>query len=419
MPLVHRLAPWLTLAAVALVPTVAEAASGTVTGTLTLWNRLGGYCPNARDCTGTKYPQSEFDAPAGIARVRVYLRNSATDAIIGQAITGYDGSFTIAWTAPSTPADAHITWHGEQGENRFAIRTGDGGTWVFWTYPFDVINGGTANVGTLQWGNSASPNEIAHVYHGAWLGWWDGFWWSSRLRDTLYNVQVRFASGDCPTSCATCDDNLVRLDSGAAFSPQARVMHEIGHIASCRLSPGLWATAFYDYSCAGCSTTGWSFFEPEWFRPGFEEAFATFMGDVAFYSASAVNPATCWSGQSPCYNFLEPSPGTTACGGERVRQPFTTMQALWDVFDTRVDCPSGAPCDTVQGSYQQITDAAAAFPNGRCNGCVNEGYSCFIFETPALCWIDSKDGRSMYDYATNYQAAIGSSINAVLTGNCF
>ncbi|MFO7564445.1 MAG: hypothetical protein R6X02_17495 [Enhygromyxa sp.] len=364
-----------------------------------------------------------FGSAQPIEQVKVYVRDANSNTIIGQGITDDVGRFTINWSATPTPAQAHLTWHAEHGHNRFAIRSGSGGTWVMWTPPFTLVPSGLVDIGSPQWGNELAPHPITNIYDGGQKGWWDGLWWSSRLRIYFGGVEARFPSSACPTSCASCEFNLIHLDPGSAFSPQGRVMHELGHIATCRAHVGQsrWQGAPTDFDCPWC-TDGWGLVQPEWYMAGFEEGLATFLGDVAFYGANAASPTTCISGPSACPMVfsLEASSGDS-CSQlfiER-RWPLSTIRALWDVFDTRQDCPPGFACDAISNLYDDMVEALHAFPAGRCEGCVHEGWTCPEIEEPGACWVDEPDGRSIYDYASNWVIANDSSIWSALESNCF
>lgn len=398
----------------------AHAATGTVTGTIKHWQKQGGYCPASRNCVGAKYRENQFDSAQPVEQTKVYVRNSSNDAVIGQGVTNESGNFTIQWTATPMPAQAYITWHAEHSDNRFVVRGASGGAWTFYSNPFGLVSSGTVNRGAMQWGTREAPHDVTNVFDGAQKMWWDSLWFSPRMRSFFSNVEIRFSSDECPTSCARGKDNLIIMDPASAYSPQGRIMHEMGHIASYRSHKGqeYWQRGVYDYPCPTCDD-GWNFYSPEWHRSSFEEGFATFLADVAFYGSSAPEPYTCLSGQGPCFESPELSAGTTCnVAAQEGRWALSVMRVLRDVYDSVADCAPGGHCDAVSSAYSQFADTMFEFPDGRCNGCENEGWACFIIESKDLCWIENADGRSIYDFAGHYQAKYGVNLSSVLAMNC-
>src|SRR5690606_18517219 len=113
--------------------------------------------------------------------------------------------------------------------------------------------------------------------------------------------------GNATSSVAEGATRRVQLDSAAGFAPQARVMHELGHIASYVTHPWQFTR---DYTWAPSSPPGapepgaagkWQFTTAEWGVSGFEEAFATHYGSVAFWNDNSVNPTSCLS-TGNCYS---------------------------------------------------------------------------------------------------------------------
>ncbi len=400
------------------VPGAAHAATGTATGRIMHFNRQGNYCPTTRDCTGSKYPQSQWNTAQPIRHVKVYVRDGS-DAIIGQGSTDVSGNFTITWSSPALPAQLHITWHGEHKDGRFVIQDANGATWVFWTYPLATVSGGTTAFGSMTWGAPGAPHDITNIYDGAHREWWDSLWWSSRQQATYFGIRIYTGSTRCPTSCEESDQ--VWLDPGAAYAPQARVMHEMGHAASQHAHEGSGYWPMSDYCYPGTGGCSWSLDEPEWRQSGLEEATATFFADAGLYAANALQPHSCYASQLPCgtsfYN-LETSSGPPAvCAVDEGRRPVTIMRILWDLYDTHVDCAGGF-CDTVSASLDQLTNVFTAFPNGRGDGQKNEGWGCFIIEERWSCWPDNRDARNIYDYAGHFLGVTGVSAASVLTANC-
>ena len=402
------------------LPGAAQAANGTASGRIMHFNRQGNFCPTTRDCTGSKYPQSQWNVNRPIRDVKVYVRDDS-DAIIGQGSTDGAGNFTVSWSSPTLPAHVHVTWHGEHKDGRFVIQDANGATWVFWTFPLVAVSGGNTAFGDLVWGAPGAPHDITNIYDGAHREWWDSLWWSSRQQATYFGIRVYTGSTNCPTSCE--QNNQVWLDPGAAYTPQARVMHEMGHAASqhAHEGSGYWAMNDYCYPSTG-SGCGWSYDTPEWRQPGMEEATATFYADVGLYAPNALQPHSCLSAaQAACptgvFN-LETSTGPIGtCSTDEDRRPLTIMRILWDLYDTHVDCAGGF-CDTVSASLDQMNNVFTAFPNGRSDGQKNEGWGCFLIEDPAFCWPDNRDAGNIYDYAAHFLAVTGMSATGALNTNC-
>ena len=318
--LIHgrTLSATLTLVIAMLAMPSAFAADGTVTGRLQHWNRQGNFCPTSRNCTGAKYPQSQFNVARPIRHVKVYVRNESA-TILGQGSTDSLGNFSISWFSPSHPGRIHITWHAEHKDNRFFVRSASGGSWYFWTGRRTAVDGGTTAFGSMTWGSAGAPHDITNIYDGAHRTWWDSLYWSSRQWSRFTGVRIYAGSTRCPTSCADSDE--VWLDPAAAYTPQARIMHEMGHTASQKAheGDGYWVMTDYCFPGTG-GGCGWNFTSPEWRQIATEEALATFIGDVSLYSSNAVQPHSCLSAASSACGTnafnLETSSGTSCATNE-------------------------------------------------------------------------------------------------------
>lgn len=398
---------------------VAMAAEGTATGRIEHFNRMGNFCPTGRDCTGSKYLQSQFNVYRPVRHVKVYLRDSASN-VIGQGVTNTAGNFTINWFSPSMPSSVHITWHAEHKDNRFTLYSADGGTWWFWTGSRAPVNGGTTSFGTLAWGSSSAPHDITNWYDGAHRTWWDSLFWSTRQSAVFTNVSVYLGSTRCPTSCASGDSNQVWMDPNSAYAPHERIMHELGHVASDRGHEGgnYWAMSDYCFPGTG-GGCGWNQTQAEWLQSAMEEATASTYATFGLYSSNAVAPHDCLISQAACptgtFN-LETSSGNT-CATNENRFQLTAARVFWDLHDTRVDTVDGFT-DSASASIDQMVDAFTRFPNGRSNRQKNEGWACFIVEELGSCWPDNRDARNMDDYRQHYFEETGISGFSQLRMNC-
>src|SRR5690606_11564820 len=103
---------------------------------------------------------------------------------------------------------------------------------------------------------------------------------------------------DCATACAFGSLNRIHMPTGSDFAPQARILHEMGHMASYKSNPRRLTLGSYCYpstSTAGIclvpGNSGWNFKSSEWRGVAQEEGFATFLGDTALYEMSHEDPA--------------------------------------------------------------------------------------------------------------------------------
>ena len=393
----------------------AAASIGVVSGRLMFYNNQGNYCASdGRSCSGARYPASQFNVNMPIRDVKVYVRNN-TDQIIGQGITDSNGNFKVSWWSPgSGNIVGNVTWHGEQKDGRFAIRTSSGGTWVFWTYKKTLRNNATTNFGTQVWGSNKGPNSLANLYDGAIRMWRDALNYSNRMRTYFTNVQIRAYSSSCPTSCANGEDKRIIIDSStSAYRPQARVMHEMGHIASYLSHRDQERRVFVDYSRDGVA--GWNMRSAEYAGPSFEEALATFYGDVALYWHWNPEPYSCLS-SGPCpriaNNNVETSTGMrSSCSAGEERWALTSVRYLRDVYDST----SGESFDDDSEPYYQFFDAVNRFSNGYGNRSKDEPWDGFLWWT----WVDDKDGRSARDFRAHLDTLAGISTYGEFSRNCY
>jgi hypothetical protein len=343
--------------------------------------------------------------------------------VIGTGSTNStNGTFVVSWSDPGSSVTAQIQWYAEDRDGRFAVRGWSGSSLVFWAPLVALTNGTTSsapqNLGDYAWGSPSTPHQYTNVYAGAQQMWWWAMDFSSLMQARFTNVEVRGFGTECPTSCWRNDagEKRVLLDPSAAFAPQARITHELGHAASDFASKNGHFDTGSDYTWGGTGD-GWSLNTPEWGAAMFEEGLATALGDMSWYAHDAWQPHTCsalFVAQScPLNTFdIEWSPGpaatcnATMTNGER--WPLNALRYVWDTYDSRVD-----GSDNVYRDVAGVIDALNQFPHGRANGEDEEPWCCAGF-----CWLCDRDGRSSVDYRTNFQARHGDDTFNVWNQNC-
>ena len=339
------------------VPQVADAASGYVRGYWKLYQNQGNYCdPATRNCTGSQYLKSEYHTNVPIENTKLYVKDQ-NGVVIGQGTTSSSGYFIIQWNRVSAPTSVRVYWSLEHKDNRFRVRSSNGGTYSYWTSSITgTTNGSSIYTGTWYVGNSTTPSGIANIYNGAQRMWYDALNYSARMQNNFTDLQIRAYPTDCPTACAKTSSNRIHMPSGSEFRPQARILHEMGHIASYKSRPRQLTPGSYCYPGTG-SGCGWSFTSEEWRGHSLEEGRATFFGDVAIYWHWAVDPRSCnSSGQCSASTFsLEPA---DSCSGKKGRHAINHDRYMWDIYDTVNDG------ETVSTPYYSFFDTLGAIPSG-------------------------------------------------------
>lgn len=410
----------LVCAMVLLTSSQGFAANGFVSGKLQFWQKQGNYCPSTRDCTHANYPASQFDDWQAVREVQVEIVDAATDIVYGVGTTDLAGNFKVGWiTPPLITPRVRVVWRSRHKDTRFEIRQANStALYSFSTADFPLTSGTTSGapqvLSPMRWGNSTLPNAVINLYDGAHRTWHYAFKYSGLMESRFTNVKViAFDSSDCPTSCADGDAKTVIIDStGSAFQPQGRIMHELGHIASYLAQPVLYTLA-YDYpdECVDCGS--WNLDAAEWSSAGFEEAIATFLGDVAMHWFQAPHPSTCLS-SSACSDLsssnTETSLGPSAnCTTQQRRSVRQRLRFLWDVYD---DVEDPGYNDTLQVSYSKFFTALDNYGTGFENHEGNEPWSMF----GAL--VDNYDGRAPSDFVWNLDDAEGIDSTVQRSNNC-
>jgi hypothetical protein len=397
------------------------AASGVVQGSLYFYNNQGNYCPEGRDCVGANYLEADFNVNRPVRDVKVYLLGE-DGQVLGQGTTDGTGAFTLAWVGDADGTQATLLWRGEHKDGRFSLRTNDGESWALRTEAFELQAETTADdpqeTGDWFWGNSASPNALANLYDSA-ITMWNSLADSNRMLAYFTGLIITaFNKEACPTSCAIGAANRVIIDSpAAAYAPQARLLHEMGHIASYKSSrqqrfrqAGI-GDGVYNWP-ERTPTGGWWLNTSEWGAAQFEEGVATFFGDRAFYGQDARQPMTCNASALPCSDRgfdVEHSPGDS-CQEKSSRQPINVVRFLRDLYDSNEDFEG----ETAVQPFYVIPDVLFAFLDGEDNLHKNEPWC-----GSSVC---EPDGRSTQDFRVLFEQELWdgdlSTVEAVSRMNC-
>jgi len=390
------------LLAAMLVPEVASAqfwSWGTVEGRVRFRNRNGGFCPNTADCTGALYPQSDYNTLMGIPEVRIELVR-IDGAILGAGVTDKSGNYQISWysygpyPAGSVQARLRVTYEHKDGRFRFRTTSDQparsSSSAQLMTHGTSVNNPQSI---WWYWGTPASPNSFANAYWAAWMLWDKRLRFSNRMLSRFTDLDIYGFDSNAPcngASCASCGSSCARgyyelggnpawanarmtvvLDANAAFSPQERVMHEMGHIAD-------YVSRYYRFS-TGYGYTGdstWSFTTREYRPSALHEGFASFVGSSGFYNDNATDPRTCFSGEGlHCYpggnggspQRIEQS-NRGSCGFEEGRWAISHTRFFWDIYDEVND-----GIDSIDLVQYEIFDSIGATPCPNWPACYGTG----------------------------------------------
>ncbi|PTL83442.1 hypothetical protein [Vitiosangium sp. GDMCC 1.1324] len=401
-----------------------RAASGYVRGRMQFWQYQGNYCPSYRNCQGAAYTQDQFQTYQPVRNARVYIWSDSANGVIGQGSTDVNGDYTVSWYSPGTtsPTGVYVYWVPDQKDGRFYLRYSNGTYRWYPTNYFTLTNATTStspqNIGTAAWGT----DQWANAYDGAERMWRDGLDYFGVMQSYFTGVEIRgFANsmpdfnGTCNTSCANGATKRVQLDENAAFAPQGRVMHEMGHIASYLAKPynGAGGNGYCYPSTsnfpAGCQW--WTLNTAEHGTAAFEEALATFLADSALYWPDSPEPHSCLAASAPCatgsFN-LETSSGSACATGES-RWPLTAMRFLWDVYDSVDDQETVAEG---AGNYWKMLNVLALYDNGTSTLQIDEPWNATYTA------IDNWDGRGSYSYRMNYFNKNGTTVYTPYVRNC-
>jgi len=342
---------WILVALLAgtLLPSLAFAESGVVTGRLKYWQANGGYCPLGNTCTGARYTWASFNHAVDFANGQVFIEND-TVGIIGSGTTDTSGNFSVSWSYSGTvpnKSQTKVWWRPYHKDGRFRINTSSGSYPTFSSY--FTLTTGTKPLGNLLWGSSlATSNRYANAYWAAEVAWRQDFSIVGLFVSEMTDIQIRgFADEiweDCPTGCFLPGQNRIQLSPGGAYNP-TNVMHELGHAATYTAN-GAARSARYQYckteeNSDGCT---WSATSNEWAATAFHEAYAELAPMTALYTAAATAPQLCGRPQLACQATdpnLETSSGSS-CSGTEKYWPLTMMRFFWDVYDANDGIALGA-----------------------------------------------------------------------------
>lgn len=405
---------------------------GYVTGTWSFLNRNGNYCPSTNSCVGARYLQSQYNTHLPIANARVHVLDAATDTLIGAGATDSSGKYTIVWVGVAKPAQIRVRVSPYHSAGRFYFADPNG-TLIYNATPAISVTTSSSttpqNIGGWIAGSATSPQPYYNSYWAAERLWRDVLSKVGSATTNFTNIEIRgFAdtmfgsagtagggNGTCSTSCAHGPTKRVQLDAAAAYSPQARIMHELGHIYSYVSHP--WKlTGDYTWAPAGspAGASNWSQGSAEWGVSAFEEAFATHPGSVAFWWSNATTPTTCLSAVH-CYTSTGvPNANTNIeatsyaystdnCDASTTnpegRRPISAMRFFWDVFDSHNDA-DGDDYSAANGDYWKHLALLAFYPDGRGTDQINEPWDA----TGIV--LTERDGRGSTSYRNNYEANI-------------
>ena len=404
-----------TLVALAL-PATASASSGVITGHVMFYQNQGNYCDVAtQNCAGARYLSTERGTYQPVRNTVLALIDDPSGVPIGFGVSDSNGSFTMSWFAASASPKAKLVWTGRHKDGRFFFLGPAGGTYQFKSKQISLVaNTSPASpqsVGSRKWGNANNPLRLFNAYDGAERLWRTTLSRSNAMLATFFDVEIRAFSdtqpSNCKTSCADGSNKLIQLSTDAPFAPQARVMHEMGHVASYLANPRAIGNDYCWPDTGG--VCGWSAGTPEWQAAAFEEALATYFADTALWSASSEAPRSCLS-NGACIGvgaMLELSQGPIgggSCLPNEDRFPRSSERYLWDIFDNH---PDPGMNDDISRPVYEVVDTIGSYPFG-------------FFDHQSMESALNLDGNSAFDFMWNYWTETNVQINTfnLLNGNC-
>jgi hypothetical protein len=416
----------------------ALAASGTVTGTIFVQIQNGQYCgpgffgdhdctgamyvkdcPPGRECQGAYNDQTRYNDWTRVKHASVYVY-SVGAGYIGFGQTDDAGYFNINWSYRYDlphPDQSYVAWYPLNSESRFSVRYTNGSLRPYPTWTVTLQDGQTYNFLGMAWGT----DDWNNTYWAAAMAWYTNMMYMGGLQNQ-YWVEIRgftdlaipgFVDEACPTSCGL-GAHKIKLGANAGFSPQTRVMHEMGHTAirTEKEWKGYYSGS-YDY---GDGSEGeWSYDTYEYKATAWEEANASFLADSTLYWPNAPEPYTCDRGKN---DYCDPA-GLSSyslelhwpCIAEGGRQPISGMRMLWDIWD---DIPDGND-NVSEGSnyWWRIWDVLSYYPAG--TGATQADAP---WDANRTTWTEP-DQRSGELYGYHYLNTYGVITSQVRTQNCY
>lgn len=383
-----HIAALLVLATYLSLPATAMAGGGFVAGQLTFTNRNGNFCPTVESCTGATYVQSQYNQETGIPEAMVMLF-TAGGTLLAQTSTNASGVYIMPWnTGGTNNENAFLFIFYVQKNSRFDIRgvSNPAPTTPLSNFGSLVLTHGTTISTPQLYGGSVGVNQVANTYWAAWKEWQ---LLATSNRQLLYftnvdilafdtgNITGCHATGSCARpyfknmstgrpGWTSGQFMTIVLDGNAPtpFSPETRVMHEMGHVADFVSAPsaGQGRVLQTGYDRDGDST--WSWPSVEYTPTAMTEGFATFIANAAFYNGGMANPRVCeangngFPSQLHCWagifqESIEFGPGS--CPSQEGRRALASMRFFRDVFDSTNDSN-----DTLSFAPFQMFDAVAA-----------------------------------------------------------
>lgn len=453
---------WVVALAVLLTVTgwvrAAHATNVIVGGWVKVYNVNGNYCPSGANCVGARYPQSDYAANLPFANVKIRIED-ASGNVLGQGTSNSTGWYQIAWSSAATISQFRVRFFAEHKDGRFRLTYTNGVTAQWATglinttlYPAPYVQ----NIGTAYIGSSTAPDGHGNAYWAAERLWTQTYQYVGLLQTNFTGVEIRgFANsvpgyitpaGTCPTSCARGSAKKVQLDASAQYAPQARVMHEMGHVASYWLKPhteGVGGASWASYAWGGDTSETWGQESHEYGAAAFEEAFATHGGSITLWSPQSEQPTTCLSGGGTCYTGPAPVlrfalSGTTL---ETTNYPYATnycnlsptspesrralsaMRFMWDVYDDRNDADGDTYSAGVSCFWCQF-GVMNAYGSGNGVDDIDEPWFYYYPSFPPggpgyPMYVDKPDTRGSIAYSRRYQSAFSApEVGTLWVDNC-
>lgn len=382
------------------------------------YEKSGGFCPTHHMCTGSLYPESEYETERGLYRVRVQMYRTLTGQLL---LDGYTTDWGMLY--------GHEVYVGPTSDNQSNTYP-----WCFWDEDvtikvslrevngkFKIVTNGSGTTYSQSFivpafhitpyyfvdlGSSASPSPHANVYMAAARAW-DRLEESSVLMSLMDPWLFLATSGG---TSANTDLELITVGPDGYYNLAAA--HEMGHIAENELSqedvcarPGE-----YCYLDSACTH---NYLSEEYHSAAYAEGLAGFVLATALWAQSAGMPQLCSASAGGCrigYS-VEAGVGSGFCRESERRKEINTTRYLWDLWDTIDDEDYD---DTVSRNFETVfADAIGAFPAGYGDHQVNEP-----FGASSCGGSVSFDTRDATDHRHHFEANTGISVRTQAQNNC-